>query len=206
MSWTSPRTVARTIVPLPASVVFSMWGSSRATAAFITSADCNTKGNCISPLAKRCPTTCIPAKRCWLMISSAERPPSLAKSRSGSKPFDSPSMIRRSSRSVTGSASSSALRWSLSAAESTPSNNSSIRASGSYVTLPSASYSRLSQIKSSATCRCSSGIVAKGIIFAASMMAVSSPAAVASLKKTEFSTARDAGFRPKDTLETPRVV
>ena len=39
MSCTSPLTVARTMVPLPSSSVFSMCGSSQATAAFMTSAD-----------------------------------------------------------------------------------------------------------------------------------------------------------------------
>ena len=40
MSWTSPLTVASTIVPLPWLSVFSMCGSRWATAFFITSADC----------------------------------------------------------------------------------------------------------------------------------------------------------------------
>ena len=54
MSCTSPRTVPITMVPLPASSDFSMCGSSRATAAFMTSADWSTNGSCISPLPKRC--------------------------------------------------------------------------------------------------------------------------------------------------------
>ena len=40
MSCTSPFTVASTIVPLPSPSAFSMCGSRWATAAFITSADC----------------------------------------------------------------------------------------------------------------------------------------------------------------------
>jgi hypothetical protein len=47
MSWTSPFTVASTIVPLPSSSDFSMCGSRYATAPFITSADCSTNGSCI---------------------------------------------------------------------------------------------------------------------------------------------------------------
>jgi len=131
MSWTSPRTVANTMVPLPASSVFSMWGSRSATAAFMTSADCNTKGNCISPLANRWPTTCIPASRVSLMISKAVEPWERARSRSSSSPLASPSIMRRSSRSPTGRAASSACLWSFRAAESTPSKISSIFANGS---------------------------------------------------------------------------
>ncbi|MPM85290.1 hypothetical protein SDC9_132368 [bioreactor metagenome] len=59
---------------------------------------------------------------------------------------------------------------------------------------------------SRATRRCSSGIRFIGMIFAAWTMAESSPASTASCRKTELSTTRAAGARPKDTLETPRVV
>ena len=38
------------------------------------------------------------------------------------------------------------------------------------------------------------------------MIAASSPAATASCRKTEFSTLREAGERPKETLLTPRSV
>ena len=61
------------------------------------------------------------------MIWSAVRPPSRARSRSASRPFASPSMMRRSRRSPTGSAASSAARWSRRAAVSTPANRSSMR-------------------------------------------------------------------------------
>jgi hypothetical protein len=44
------------------------------------------------------------------------------------------------------------------------------------------------------------------MIFAASTIAEVSPADVASCKKTEFKTARAAGFSPNDTFETPSVV
>ena len=64
MSWTSPLTVASTIVPLPASSAFSMCGSRWATAAFITSADCSTKGSCICPEPNSSPTVFMPASRC----------------------------------------------------------------------------------------------------------------------------------------------
>ncbi|MCY1230974.1 hypothetical protein D9M72_434090 [compost metagenome] len=54
--------------------------------------------------------------------------------------------------------------------------------------------------------RCSSGREASGTILAASMMPLDRPAWTASCRNTEFSTTRAAGFRPKETLETPRVV
>ena len=206
MSCTSPRTVARTIFPLPASLDFSMCGSSSATAVFMTSADCSTNGSCISPEPNRSPTTFMPASRWSLMICRALSPPARARSRSASSPLDSPSMMRRSSRSFTGRAASSAARASLSAALSTPSNRSSIAASGSYVRLPSASYSRRSHTRSRATLRRSSGTEASGTIFAASMMPDVRPASAASCRNTELSTLRAAGFRPNDTLLTPSVV
>ena len=45
-----------------------------------------------------------------------------------------------------------------------------------------------------------------GMIFAAWTMAESSPASTASWRKTELSTTRAAGLRPKEMLETPSVV
>ena len=45
-----------------------------------------------------------------------------------------------------------------------------------------------------------------GTIRAAGTIAESSPASTHSCRNTEFSTTRAAGFRPKETLETPRVV
>ena len=70
MSCTSPLTVASTIRPLPVSPsTRSIIGSRYATAVFIVSADCNTKGSCISPEAKSSPTTFIPASRMSLMMS-----------------------------------------------------------------------------------------------------------------------------------------
>ena len=71
MSCTSPRTVPITMVPLPAASDFSMCGSSRATAAFMTSADCSTNGSCISPLPKRSPTTCMPCEQ--VLVDDLER-------------------------------------------------------------------------------------------------------------------------------------
>ena len=188
MSCTSPRTVAITMVPLPEASDFSMCGSSRATAVFITSADCSTNGSCISPAPKRSPTTFMPSSRWSLMMPSGVMPSLRARSRSSSRPLPSPSMMRRSRRSPVGSAASSAARWSLSAAVSTPANRSSMLASGSYVRLPSASYSRRSQTRSRATLRCSSGSEASGTILAASMMPLVRPACTASCRNTEFRT------------------
>ena len=74
MSCTSPLTVASTTVPLPPWSDFSMCGSRNATAVFIVSADWSTKGSCISPEAKRSPTTFIPASKMSLTISSAPSP------------------------------------------------------------------------------------------------------------------------------------
>ena len=74
MSCTSPLTVASTTVPLPPWSAFSMKGSRKATAAFIVSADCKTKGSCISPDAKRSPTTFIPSSRTSLITCSRVRP------------------------------------------------------------------------------------------------------------------------------------
>ena len=70
MSCTSPRTVARMILPLPEASDFSMCGSSSATAVFIISADCSTNGSCISPEPKRSPTTFMPSSRWSLMMPS----------------------------------------------------------------------------------------------------------------------------------------
>ncbi len=67
MSWTSPLTVAITIVPfgLPASperaFSASMYGTRWPTACFITRADFTTCGRNILPAPKRSPTTFIPA-------------------------------------------------------------------------------------------------------------------------------------------------
>ncbi len=131
MSWTSPFTVASTIVPLPAPSARSMCGSRYATAAFITSADCSTNGSCISPEPNRSPTTFMPESSVSLMMSNGERS-TMAASKSDSRPVRSPSMIRRSSRSASGSAaSSSALDWREDVA-STPSNSCRNRCSGSY--------------------------------------------------------------------------
>ncbi|CPU60606.1 Uncharacterised protein [Mycobacteroides abscessus] len=148
----------------------------------------------------------MPSSRWSLTISSALIPDAIAASRSSSRPLRAPSTIRRSSRSPTGSAASSAARWSLSAAESTPSNSSSSRASGSCTRFPSSSYRRRSHTRSSAASRCSSGIWARGRIFAACTIAESSPASTASWRKTELSTVRAAGLSPNDTFETPSVV
>ena len=45
-----------------------------------------------------------------------------------------------------------------------------------------------------------------GMIREACTIAESRPARTHSARNTEFSTARAAGFSPKDTFETPRVV
>ena len=69
MSWTSPLTVASTIVPLPSSPsTFSMCGSRCATAVFITCADCSTNGSCIWPEPNSSPTVFMPASSVSLTI------------------------------------------------------------------------------------------------------------------------------------------
>ena len=73
MSCTSPLTVASTIVPLPASSVRSMCGSRYATADFMTSADCSTKGSCIWPDPNRSPTVFMPSSSTSLTIAKAVR-------------------------------------------------------------------------------------------------------------------------------------
>ncbi|CAM5413849.1 hypothetical protein STANM309S_01991 [Streptomyces tanashiensis] len=103
MSWTSPRTVARTIVPLPSASDFSMCGSRWATAVFMTSADWSTNGSCIWPEPNSSPTVFMPSRRISLTISRAGRS-ARAESRSASRPFFSPSTIRRLRRSSSGSA------------------------------------------------------------------------------------------------------
>ena len=45
-----------------------------------------------------------------------------------------------------------------------------------------------------------------GTIFEACTIAESRPASTHSWRKTELSTTREAGLRPKETLETPSVV
>ena len=133
MSCTSPRTVARSIVPRPSSPDFSMNGSSIATAVFITSALWRTKGSCISPFPNSSPTTFIPSSRCELIISSGGMPSAIADLRSSSKSTFSPSIIRRCKRSKRGSAASASARAFLLVASSTPSNNCKNSCSGSYV-------------------------------------------------------------------------
>ncbi len=198
MSCTSPLTVASTIRPLPSSPVDSMCGSRYATAAFITSADCSTNGSCICPEPNSSPTVFIPDSSVSLMIASGGVV-CIASSRSASSPLRSPSTIRRSSRSNSGSAASSCARDSRDDAADTPSNSAISFCSGSY---PSR---RRSYTRSSAVSRCSSGIRAIGRIFDACTIAVSSPACTHSCRNTEFSTCRAAGFSPNDTFEMPRV-
>jgi hypothetical protein len=108
--------------PLPPEPDFSMYGSRWATAVFITSADCSTNGSCISPDPNRSPTVFMPASSVSLMISSGGRV-SIAASRSASSPSRSPSTIRRSSRSDSGSAASSSARDSRDEDALTPSNS-----------------------------------------------------------------------------------
>ncbi len=124
MSCTSPLTVASTMRPLPPSSAFSMCGSRYATAVFITSADCSTNGSCICPEPNSSPTTFMPSSRMSLMIDSGVRPAAIAASRSASRPLRSPSMIRRLSRSSSGSAASSSARVARAEAASTPSKSS----------------------------------------------------------------------------------
>ncbi|CAO0829013.1 hypothetical protein SMICM17S_11824 [Streptomyces microflavus] len=109
MSWTSPRTVASTIVPLPSASDFSMCGSRWATAIFMTSADWRTNGSCIWPEPNSSPTTFMPSSSVLLTMSRAGVSWS-ASSRSASRPFFSPSMMRRWSRSSSGRAISSSAR------------------------------------------------------------------------------------------------
>jgi hypothetical protein len=130
MSWTSPFTVAITIVPLPELSDRSMCGSRWATAVFITSAEASTNGNCICPDPNSSPTVFIPDSSVSLMISSAGRCRS-ASSRSASSPPRSPSTMRRSRRSNRGSRASSSARPALAEDAVTPSNSSMNRARGS---------------------------------------------------------------------------
>ena len=72
MSWTSPFTVASTIVPFCEPAFFSIFGSRYATACFITPAESSTEGNCILRAPNRSPTVRIPSSRTVLIKSSAE--------------------------------------------------------------------------------------------------------------------------------------
>ena len=133
MSCTSPFTVASNMRPRPPSLVFSICGSRYATADFITSALCNTKGSCISPLPKSSPTTFIPSRRWSLMMASGANPSVMAASKSSVSPTFSPSMMRRSRRWRSGSAASSEALILRDAANSTPSKSCRNSCSGSYV-------------------------------------------------------------------------
>ena len=93
MSWTSPFTVARMILPLRESVVFSMNCSRWLTAAFIDSADCSTSATISSFALKRRPTSRIPSMRGPLMMSSGAIPPVRTASRSSTRPSFEPSMM-----------------------------------------------------------------------------------------------------------------
>ena len=128
MSWTSPLTVASTTRPLPPWSAFSMWGSSTATAAFITSADWSTNGSCISPAPNSSPTVFIPASRTSLMIESGLRA-CMASARSASRPSRTPSTMRRWRRSSIGRAARSSALAAL--ATSLPSNRAMNFCSGS---------------------------------------------------------------------------
>ena len=82
MSWTSPLTVAMTIVPLlrwtsPGCFSASMWGMRWATAFFMTRADFTTWGRNIRPLPNRSPTTFMPSMS-GPSITSIGRPPRAA--------------------------------------------------------------------------------------------------------------------------------
>ncbi len=94
------------------------------------SADWRTNGSCIWPDPNSSPTVFIPSSRMSLTIARAGVS-TRARSRSASRPFRSPSMIRRLSRSTSGSEANSAARSALAEVASTPSNSSSIRDSGS---------------------------------------------------------------------------
>ena len=61
-------------------------------------------------------------------------------------------------------------------------------------------------MRSSATSRCSSGILATGRIFDACTIAASSPAFAHSARNTEFSTVRATGFSPNEMFERPKIV
>ncbi len=94
----------------------------------MVSADCSTKGSCISPLAKSSPTTFIPASRTSLTIASGSIPAS-ASSSSEMSPSRSPSTMRWARRSETGHP----LRSSITAADAvTPAKTSSMAVRGSY--------------------------------------------------------------------------
>ncbi len=70
MSWTSPFTVASTIVPFCEPSTFSIFGSRYATAAFITPAESSTLGNCILRAPNSSPTVLIPPSSTLLIRSS----------------------------------------------------------------------------------------------------------------------------------------
>ena len=72
MSWTSPFTVASTMVPFWLPSFFSIFGSRYATAAFITPAESSTDGNCILRAPNSSPTVLMPSSRMLLMTSSGE--------------------------------------------------------------------------------------------------------------------------------------
>ena len=132
ISCTSPLTVAKSIFPRPTSdSSFSICGSRYATAFFITSADCRTNGNCISPLPKSSPTVFIPESKKVLIISSGLIPSAIASSRSDSSPFASPSIILWGRRSCIGKRANSSATESRRAMASAFSNSSRNFCSGS---------------------------------------------------------------------------
>ncbi len=109
MSWTSPFTVAITILPCDrtaaaGSFSASMYGIRWATAFFITRADFTTWGRNILPAPNRSPTTFMPAIS-GPSITSIGRPPrsaitsrssSVSASTNSSRPFTSAWVIRSS--------------------------------------------------------------------------------------------------------------
>src|SRR5580700_10460352 len=91
MSWTSPFTVASTIVPFCcAPAFFSIFGSRYATACFITPAESSTDGNCILRAPNSSPTVRIPSSSTVLIMSSGEYCPSAESSNCSSDCLCSP--------------------------------------------------------------------------------------------------------------------
>ena len=130
MSCTSPFTVASTIVPLPSPSVFSMCGSRCATAAFITSADCEHERQLHLAGAEQLADGL--HARQQRVVDDLQCGPGLQRRvEVGVEAGRSPSTIRRSSRSNSGSAASSSARPAFADDAETPSNSSMNRLSGS---------------------------------------------------------------------------
>src|SRR5215207_2029599 len=195
MSWTSPKTVAITTLPLVWPSIRSRWFSSCATARFITSADCRTNGRISSPAPNLSPTSFIAGSSTLFRVGTA---PIFSTERSIQS--STPSFFRW--RICQWSASSGSIPSVGSPAASSASSPLDSKWAMNF----SRASSEWLKTRSSVSSRSWSGISAYGVMWFGFTIARSSPAWTQWCRKTELRTAWAGGETPKETLETPSEV